>query len=351
MDATITLELLLRGAAAGSQIGLGLALARSASNRSLRVATILFIAANITFLLNGSAIIREALGPASELIWLLQIGGAGLLWLFAVTLFQDRLLSLRNLAPTVALYVIALGARFAPVTLSSALWTVHNLVGLVAALHAMLIILRSGRIDLVEERRRLRVPFMAAIASYSILLSLAQIGQLMGVDASWYRVADASAQAALGVLGITALLKARESLFGRADVQPAELANDVDAGWVNRLNEIMERDALWQREGLTISELADAIGLPEHRLRRLINNRLGHRNFPSFINQQRIAAAKNILADPGSTKRTVASIAFDLGFGSLGPFNRAFRDATGLTPTDYRRQILAEPSPILEKTG
>jgi AraC-like DNA-binding protein len=44
----------------------------------------------------------------------------------------------------------------------------------------------------------------------------------------------------------------------------------------------------------------------------------------------------------------VASIAFDLGFGSLGPFNRAFRDETGLTPTEYRRQKMANGSPISE---
>jgi len=48
----------------------------------------------------------------------------------------------------------------------------------------------------------------------------------------------------------------------------------------------------------------------------------------------------------------VAAIAFDLGYGSLGPFNRAFRAATGATPTEWRRQALAaagaDPSPILE---
>lgn len=351
MDSATTIELLLRGAAAGSQIALGAALALGASNRSLSVATLLFIAANVAFLLNGSVDIRGALGPLSSPMWLLQVGGAGFLWLFAVTLFEDRLLSLRNFAPALALYAIALLAQLAPVPARPALWGLHNLVGLAAALHAMYVILRSGRIDLVEERRRLRVPFMAAIAGYSILLSLAQIGQILGFDAGWYRMADAAAQAALGLLGILALLAARESLFGRAETRPVEVRGDPDAIWVKRLGEVMDGHALWRKEGLTIGELAEAVGLPEHRLRRLINDGLGHRNFPSFINQQRIAAAKAILADPDSGRRTVASIAFDLGFGSLGPFNRAFRDATGLTPTEYRRRAFAEGSPIPEEAG
>lgn len=347
MEATSLLDLLLRGAAAGSQIGLGLALARSASNRSLSIATVLFIAANTTFVLNGSPIIGQAIGPGKEVLWLMQIGGAGFLWLFALTLFEDRPLSLAGLAPAAALTLLGIIARIVPAGVSPAIWAGHNVAGLALAVHAMVIILRSGREDLVEERRRLRVPFMAIIASYSILLSLAQIGQVLGFDASWYRVADALAQAALGILGVSALLKARESLFGKVDGQREAFTTDYDELWVKRLDAAMQQGALWQKEGLTIGELADAIGLPEHRLRRLINHTLGHRNFPSFVNQHRIDAARIILADPASAKRTVASIAFDLGFASLGPFNRAFRAATGLSPTEYRHRLLAESSPIL----
>jgi AraC-like DNA-binding protein len=31
------------------------------------------------------------------------------------------------------------------------------------------------------------------------------------------------------------------------------------------------------------------------------------------------------------------TIAMDAGFQSLGPFNRAFKALTGVTPTEYRR--------------
>jgi AraC-like DNA-binding protein len=65
----------------------------------------------------------------------------------------------------------------------------------------------------------------------------------------------------------------------------------------------------------------------------------------------RIDAAKAMLVAPDSAGRTIAAIAFDLGFGSLGPFNRAFRDATGLTPTEYRRTNSAQSSPIPENSG
>jgi len=83
---------------------------------------------------------------------------------------------------------------------------------------------------------------------------------------------------------------------------------------------------------------------------RLTNQRLGHRNFADFVNSHRIEAAKARLADPAHAAETVAQIAFDLGYGSLGPFNRAFRAATGATPTAWRRRALGG-SPDLEEPG
>jgi AraC-like DNA-binding protein len=94
----------------------------------------------------------------------------------------------------------------------------------------------------------------------------------------------------------------------------------------------------WKREGLTIGGLAEEIGIPEHRLRRLINDRLGHRNFAAFVNARRIEEAKRRLRDPAHAQASVSTIAFDLGYGSLGPFNRAFKDVTGVTPTEWRKQ-------------
>jgi AraC-like DNA-binding protein len=98
--------------------------------------------------------------------------------------------------------------------------------------------------------------------------------------------------------------------------------------------------AIYREPGLTIGVLANRLGTPEHRLRALINRRLGYRNFSAFLNAHRIAEAQALLADPAKVDLPVLTIAMDLGYGSLAPFNRAFREATAQTPTDYRRAAI-----------
>jgi AraC-like DNA-binding protein len=44
------------------------------------------------------------------------------------------------------------------------------------------------------------------------------------------------------------------------------------------------------------------------------------------------------LADPGQADVAILTIALDTGFQSIGPFNRAFKAQTGMTPTAYRKQ-------------
>jgi AraC-like DNA-binding protein len=60
-----------------------------------------------------------------------------------------------------------------------------------------------------------------------------------------------------------------------------------------------------------------------------------------------VRAARQILADPAQKQLGVAEIAYRLGYASLGPFNRAFKEIVGQTPTEYRkaaqeREIVAD---------
>lgn len=348
----LLLDLFCRGVAIGSLAAMGAALARGPSSAAARIAGALFALSAIAYALNSSAAMREALGWAYGPVWLLSVAGVAYAWLFLSVLFEDRRPTPLAFAPAAVLTGVGFIGWLTPEgPAQAAVWVAHNLIEAAIALHALRFIALSWRGDLVEERRRLRGPLLAALALYMVVLSGFEIAESLGWDSPWHRVAGAASLALFSIVGAAAFLLPRAGLFGPAAPAPAPTSGDTaidpqDRAIAQRLEALMTGEELWRREGLTIGALAETLAAPEHRVRRVINGLLGHRNFAAFVNARRIDAAKAALADPANAGRTVAAIAFDLGFGSLGPFNRAFKDATGATPTEFRQQALAEtPKP------
>lgn len=206
----------------------------------------------------------------------------------------------------------------------------------------------SSRDDLVECRCRARPGFAAAIAGLGLFLTIVQVTGLWEAGSLSFALAQST-----GVLAVTLafaiwILRPDVNRWpGEQDaavVDPAPTTQPLDTSLITQINRAMDA-GIWREEGLTIGALAAQLNVPEHRVRRAINTGLGHRNFSSFINAARIEAAKAQLADPEALGSTVLEIAYDVGFASLGPFNRAFRAETGQSPTEYRRSAADQPYP------
>jgi AraC-like DNA-binding protein len=197
----------------------------------------------------------------------------------------------------------------------------------------------SGREgDLVEPRRGLRRGLAAAAALTGLVVA--------GVETGVLRLPAALPQSlllalALAVLsGAVVLALALRPVASPVGTAPAEPLSDAETAVLDRLRSAMSA-RVWAEEGITVGGLAARLATQEHRLRRVINRGLGYRNFARFINEHRVRAACAALSDAAQADRPVQQIAFELGFGSPGPFNRAFRDITGQSPTDFRATALA----------
>ncbi len=59
-------------------------------------------------------------------------------------------------------------------------------------------------------------------------------------------------------------------------------------------------------------------------------------SFSQFVLGRRVERAHRLLTNPALAGRSVASIAFDAGFGDLSYFNRAFKRCYGATPSEVR---------------
>jgi AraC-like DNA-binding protein len=103
---------------------------------------------------------------------------------------------------------------------------------------------------------------------------------------------------------------------------------------------------LYRDGDLTVASLAKKLAMPEYRLRKLIHEQLGYRNFNALLHDYRIAEACRDLADPTKKSLPILTIALTVGYNSINPFNRAFRDAKGMTPSAFRAQAQADP-PVL----
>ncbi|MBY0511633.1 MAG: AraC family transcriptional regulator [Rhodospirillaceae bacterium] len=231
----------------------------------------------------------------------------------------------------------------------------HKLVSGAFIVHALILVATGWRDDLVENRRRLRGPILVLASVYALGVISVEAGELVVGSAHALSPLAAGALMLLGLMSLAAFGQADASLFGPAaraaapgvsrnavqgQAEPVPSLSGADRDATARLEAILRNDRPYREEGLTIAALALRVKVPEHGLRRMINQGLGYRNFNDFLNSWRLAEVEAALADPAQAPVPIATIALDAGFGSLGPFNRAFKAKTGLTPTAFRERAL-----------
>lgn len=340
-------EMILRGAAAGLCLLFAARLARRAPLFGAANLCALFSVGTAAYVLVGTPA-AEALGagPVRALAFLAALNSV-FFWWAATALFDDdfawRWWRLVPFAALIALYALRLFE--APLVAGAVDDVFHQSMIIAMMVHALWLVVANRRDDLVETRRRFRLAFAGLIGAAGIVIAVAELVFYGSVAPVWLTTFHAASLFTLTFLFANWILRAAE-IFPSAPVAApspsptgAAPAATVDDAARVRLEAAMEAGA-YRREGLTIAMLADEIAYPEYKLRQLINGRLGFHNFSAFLNSYRIAEAKRILSNPEQARTQITQVALDLGYGSIAPFNRAFKAAEGATPSAYRKQAL-----------
>jgi len=110
---------------------------------------------------------------------------------------------------------------------------------------------------------------------------------------------------------------------------------------IDSFNKAFKEQLLYREAGLTISMLAKSLNIPEYRLRAFIHKQLGFRNFNAMLHQYRIEDSGNVLSDNENQNIPILTIALSVGYQSITPFNKAFREIKGVTPSEYRKRMTA----------
>ena len=212
--------------------------------------------------------------------------------------------------------------------------------------HLVYVALQGRADDLIEPRRRFRLFFVLALVAATLTAVGAE--NILAKNHSEFlqtlRCIIIFPMALWGVTWLTKMHPEKLIFENPKDKAPETPAIDPrDQPLLSNLQKAMETDKIYKEAGLTIRLLAESLKTPEHRLRSLINSGLGYRNFSTFLNHYRIEAIKAAFAEPQNSRIPVLTIALDHGYNSLAPFNRAFRDVVGKTPTQYRQSIHDKP--------
>ena len=314
--------------------------------RGLKLPLAGLLVGSIGYLLNSSSLIVYGT-PAQPWTDLASIFTPYFTWLFALRLFEREPPRTVVWGAAVVLFGSWVYGHFLAPGTSPSFYVIHVL-GLALVADLFRIALAGRADDLVEQRRtfRLWLPLLVAAQAGGILAYELLTGRGSGAHDPRIQLVNALLILALTLFAGKALLRTEPELLVRSAEsalpdEPALTLSPSEAVLRDKLDAVMA-DRFYRTPGLTIAGLADHLGTPEHRLRALINQRLGYRNFSAFLNRYRIGEAREILADRARVDLPVLTIAMDLGYNSLPTFNRAFRSETGQTPTDFRRAAIGQ---------
>ncbi|KAK0332498.1 hypothetical protein LTR94_024600, partial [Friedmanniomyces endolithicus] len=165
------------------------------------------------------------------------------------------------------------------------------------------------------------------VALYALLVAVAVLGfrSAEGVDAGLSNdqvKALCAVASLLGLVFAAAHRRRRPLALALSAPRPSpRLASDLDRLTAERLMRLITEEAVFTQPELRIGTVAARLQMPEHQVSQGRENRL-----------------RIHLTDPDN-RRSILQIAFDCGFASLGPFNRAFRAQHAMTPSQYRSQM------------
>jgi AraC-like DNA-binding protein len=337
-------ELMLRSGAAALNLFMAVQFVRSQPVKFVTAAGGLFCLAVASYAIVSQPSLPALLGYPGEALKLMAVVATVFFWWFGMALFRDAFEWRATYSVPLLMLLFFHGLRQGwdgSYRIVGAL--LHQATVLLLLIHIVSLAVSDFRNDLVDARRRFRLAIALVLPLAGIVIAIAEIYSLYGALPAWLGPLHALMLFALSFLFALWLTGAKPELFAPSTEAPqprTDLLTPADLIELERLKAAIDNGGCFEPE-LSLGALAGKIKIPEHRLRRLIGKGLGYRNFAAFVNDHRVEEAKRLLADPARSRVQIVSIAFGLGYASLAPFNRAFRQATGTTPSEYRALALS----------
>ena len=102
----------------------------------------------------------------------------------------------------------------------------------------------------------------------------------------------------------------------------------------DKINNIMSKEKLYLDSNLSLQKLSNHLAISPNYISQTLNETL-NTNFFDFINKWRIEAAKSKIV---ANQDSVLTVALEVGFNARSSFYKAFKQETGTTPSEFRKQ-------------
>ena len=123
----------------------------------------------------------------------------------------------------------------------------------------------------------------------------------------------------------------------KSQAQRGALDPEVRSQLLIHVQQYMNQHQSYLDNQLTLTRLADAVGVSGHHLSEVLNQHDG-KNFYRFVNEYRIDHVCEKLKNDPSLK--ILDLAMSSGFSSKSTFNAVFKQITKHTPSQYRSQLI-----------
>jgi AraC-like DNA-binding protein len=303
------------------------------------------------------AMLRSSIeGQSAWLLWgvtLASCATCNMYWLVSRNLFRgERGVQREHVAAAIGIALMIMAYRAAEnmgssnyVQWTSILGALLTLTSSTVLVLAFIEALRGWSSALPPVEKRLRLTFMVVFGSCVLAgtISGALVERMPELGSIRQIITHACALLIILFTHVALYIRRRNPLQDAIAVENAKpVATDIkpeDYRLADAIRHQLEVLQVFREPELKVADLAGQLNTAEYKASRVISQVLGERNFNQMVNRYRITHACQLLEIANSTQ-SVLDISMECGFASLGPFNRAFKAAMGVTPSVYRNNII-----------
>ncbi|MGV8835282.1 helix-turn-helix domain-containing protein [Cellvibrio sp.] len=171
------------------------------------------------------------------------------------------------------------------------------------------------------------------VIANTVALGAPQISDLFGITENYIIFI------LINALFINSVVHTHKLLTTKPEVAKDKTDEKLTDSAIQKVQLGMEVQKLFLKQNLNIDEFSKRINLPVKEVSAVINKHYGT-NFFEFMNSYRVEEAKRLLGDAQHADMTVMDVLLHAGFNSKSAFHRFFNRLVGMSPTEYRKQLL-----------